>query len=151
MTSLETPALDTPLAAVSAELYFQIQQFYSVQMRLLDTGQAEAWADTFTEDGVFHQSVAPALRGRHDIAVAARRRIDQLVTEGRTRRHWFGMLEVHLEDDGVVGTSYYGIAMATPAGGQLQIYASTEATDSLVFADGRWLVRHRWVSHDATV
>ena len=134
--------------SVSADVYVQIQQFYATQMRLLDTGHAEEWADTFTDDGVFHQSVARPLRGREEIARAARRRVDDINTEGWARRHWLAMLEVQPAEDGAVTTRYYGVAMATPSNGSLTVYASTSCADTLVVEDGRWLVRHRWVEHD---
>ncbi|MFF7365873.1 nuclear transport factor 2 family protein [Streptomyces sp. NPDC008125] len=139
--------------AAAGELFQQIQQFYARQMRLLDTGAAEEWADTFTEDGVFHQNVAEPLTGRANIAVASRKRVDQLVGDGVTRRHWLGMLEVDPPgSDGVVRTRYYAISMATPrgAGARPQITASTVAEDTLVRHDGVWLVRHRLVTHDGT-
>lgn len=133
-----------------AEIYYQVQQFYSVQMRLLDSGDAEAWAGTFTEDGVFHQNVDPEpLRGRPAIIAAAARRIEAIRSDGLTRRHWLGMLEVRPQPDGTVRTHYYAIAMATPAGGKLEVYVSTVNEDHLVAgADGGWLVEHRTVVHD---
>lgn len=148
-----TEATAVPDQASAGELFQQIQQFYARQMRLLDTGAAEEWADTFTEDGVFHQNVAEPLTGRATIAVASRKRVDQLAGDGITRRHWLGMLEVDPQDDhGVVRTRYYALSMATgpDAGARPQITASTVAEDTLVRHAGGWLVRHRLVTHDGT-
>ncbi|PYC83788.1 hypothetical protein C7C46_08555 [Streptomyces tateyamensis] len=142
----QTDQLDTTRQAVT---YYQVQQFYAQQMRLLDSGEAERWADTFTEDGVFHQNVDPApLAGRSAIAVAARRRIETIKSDSLTRRHWLAMLEVDEQPDGRVRTRYYAMAMATPAGGRLEVYVSTVSEDVLVRSGDSWLVEHRYVVHD---
>ncbi|MCL7424496.1 nuclear transport factor 2 family protein [Streptomyces sp. YS415] len=146
-----TEVAAVPDQAPDGSLFQQIQQFYARQMRLLDHGAVEEWADTFTEDGVFDQNVAGPLTGRATIAVAAQKRVDQIVAEGITRRHWLGMLEVDPRDEqGVVRTRYYAFSMATERGGRPQITASTYAEDSLVRHEGGWLVRYRRVTHDGT-
>jgi 3-phenylpropionate/cinnamic acid dioxygenase small subunit len=40
-------------------LYAQVQQFYTDQMRILDTPDNERWADTFTEDAVLELPSLP--------------------------------------------------------------------------------------------
>jgi bifunctional aromatase (cyclase/dehydratase) len=146
-----TEVAAVPDQAPGGSLFQQIQQFYARQMRLLDHGAVEEWADTFTEDGVFDQNVAGPLTGRATIAVAAQKRVDQIVAEGITRRHWLGMLEVDPQDEqGLVRTRYYAFSMATECGGRPQITASTYAEDSLVRHEGGWLVRYRRVTHDGT-
>jgi hypothetical protein len=56
------------------------------------------------------------------------------------------------DEPDVVRTRYYALAMGTPVGGPLRVYASTESEDTLVRAAGDdpagWLVRHRFVRHD---
>ncbi|MEO3930513.1 nuclear transport factor 2 family protein [Micromonosporaceae bacterium B7E4] len=133
----------------AADLHARIQQFYTRQMRLLDAGAAQEWADTFGDDGVFEQNVdARPLRGRAAIGAAAQRRIDALAADGMVRRHWLGMLQVHPSTDGTVRTRYYAFAMATRSDGRCPIYASTQAEDVLIpVADG-WRVSHRTVRHD---
>ncbi|MFF3349292.1 nuclear transport factor 2 family protein [Streptomyces sp. NPDC002779] len=146
-----TEAAAVPGQAGDGSLFQQIQQFYARQMRLLDHGAAEEWADTFTEDGVFDQNVAEPLTGRVNIAAASQKRVDQIVAEGITRRHWLGMLEVDPPDEqGVVQTRYYAFSMATERGGRPQITANTYAEDTLVRHEGGWLVRYRRVTHDGT-
>ncbi|MEV7009984.1 nuclear transport factor 2 family protein [Streptosporangium sp. NPDC051022] len=131
-------------------LHGEIQQFYAWQVRLLDHGEAEAWADTFTEDGVFEEvTKGEALRGRRAIAASARARADAVAAEGVRRRHWFGMLDVRPQSDGTLHATFYALVMATPKGGGLSVYVSAEARDVLVPFDGTWLVRHRAVHHDA--
>lgn len=141
----------SPEAAPSATdaLYSRISQFYAWQMRLLDEGRAEEWAETFTEDAVFDETSMPEpVRGRIELALAARRRVDELAAEGRTRRHWLGMLEVSAAQDGTVETRYYALALSTPPGGVPQVHASTVAEDVLVHGERGWQVQRRTVTQD---
>lgn len=134
------------------DLYGRISQFYAEQMRLLDTGAAEDWAATFTEDGVFRQNIdAAPLRGRAAIAAAARHRVERLRADGLVRRHWLGMVRIDSEPNGTVRTRYYAMAMATGShatGDGLRVYASTVAEDVLVASPNGWLVADRRVLHD---
>lgn len=157
MTQTPTAA---PAAAppVSGEVYAQIQQFYAEHMQLLDAGEAEAWADGFTEDAVFAQNVKPEpWHGRETIARSIRRGVDRLAERGVVRRHWFGMVTASPapvgegQDGGErVRTRYYAVVFETPQGGKASLYLSTTGEDVLVRRDGRWLIEHRLVEHDGT-
>ena len=57
--------------ATGSALQAEVQQFYARQMHLLDSGEADAWAETFTEDGVFAANAHPEpARGRETIRTA---------------------------------------------------------------------------------
>lgn len=134
---------------VTADTYATIQQFYARQMQLLDAGEAELWAGTFTEDGVFEETdKGEPLRGRAVIAASARARADEIAGDDRVRRHWLGMIDAEPMADGSVITRYYALAMATPRGGRLEIYVSCDCTDVLVPDLDNWLVRSRSVRLD---
>ncbi|WP_299527700.1 nuclear transport factor 2 family protein [uncultured Streptomyces sp.] len=137
--------------AVSDQDYASIVHFYAGHGQLLDAGQAEEWAEQFTEDGVFGQNVKPEpKRGRAAIAAAMRKGIDAIEARGLTRRHWFGMVEASVVEDDVVRTRYYATVFETPSGGEPRLYLSTTAEDVLERRDGRWLVRSRLITHDGT-
>src|SRR2546423_14033546 len=137
---------DSP--AVGA-LYSELQQFYARQMQLLDDGEAELWAATFTEDGEFGQDIRPEPRvGRVLIGTRMRAAVERLRESGVTRRHWIGMLAVHPQADGTVHTRYYALVLETPRGGQAAVHLSTACDDVLVRDGDRWLVRSRWITHD---
>lgn len=134
---------------VPAELYAQVQQFYAIQMGLMDEREAEQWADTFTEDAVFQEaSRMEPLHGRAAIKAAARVSADKHASTGLRLRHWLGMFQVHQQEDGTLHTRCYAMALRTPAGGKPELFANVVCRDRLVPADGGWLVRHRDLTHD---
>ncbi|WTP55116.1 nuclear transport factor 2 family protein [Streptomyces tauricus] len=137
--------------------YASIQRFYARQMRLLDEGEGDAWADTFTEDGTFDQSsFAEPVRGRAAIAAAVRGR--PAAPAGTVRRHWLGLPAAWRFPDGSVRTGYDALVVSTAEGAAPEIRLSTSCQDVLVAdedgtGDGTgtgdgWLVRSRYVGHD---
>lgn len=132
-----------------AELYAEIQQFYARQMRLLDDGEAEAWAETFAEDGVFAANAHPEpFTGRAAIAAGARRATDDFAARGIRRRHWLGMLSLEPKDEHTVLVHSYAQVIETPRAGRPVLRASTGCADLLVRRDGRWLVLDRRIHRD---
>jgi 3-phenylpropionate/cinnamic acid dioxygenase small subunit len=135
-------------ARSTVELGARVQQFYAAQMQLLDSGQAEAWANTFTEDAVFAANAQKEpTRGRSAIAAAARRTIAELNATRTTRRHWLGMCDVVPQEDGTVRVSSYALIIETAVGGSSSIRMSTTCEDVLV-DDGELRVRRRSVTRD---
>jgi 3-phenylpropionate/cinnamic acid dioxygenase small subunit len=134
---------------VTASVYCEIQDFYARQMQLLDQGQTQEWAATFTEDGVFSANAQPApVRTRAAIAVGAAKASADLAAKGVQRRHWLGMVSVRQQRDGVVSAQCYALVIMTPRGGQPTIGASTACNDILVRQGGDWKVRERTVTRD---
>ncbi|WP_433170093.1 nuclear transport factor 2 family protein [Actinoallomurus sp. CA-150999] len=130
-------------------VYQEVQHFYGRQMRLLDEGAVTAWAETFTEDGVFAANGHPAPSvGRAAIEAGARKAVEALVEQGIQRRHWLGMLEVAERGDGAVVARTYALIVSTPRGGRAAVHLSCTCEDVLVREDGRLLVRHREVNRD---
>ncbi|WP_371480183.1 nuclear transport factor 2 family protein [Kitasatospora sp. NBC_00315] len=143
MQSTTDPALS------GTGLYSEIQQFYAHQMQLLDSGETDAWADTFTEDGVFAANAHPDAKGRETIREAAGKAAAQRIGAGLQVRHWLGMLEVAAQEDGSARVRSYALVLNTPAGGAPAVHASTTCDDLLVRGeDGAWLVAHRYISRD---
>lgn len=133
----------------TADLQTALQRFYAEQMQLLDDGAAEAWAQTFTDDGVFAANGQPApVHGRHAIAAAARAAREQLDQAKVVHRHWLGMLTADRRDDGSIGTRCYALVIATPHGGAPAIHRSTICEDVLIPVDDSWRVRSRVVTRD---
>jgi len=130
-------------------LHLEIQNFYAAQMQALDAGAAEAWAATFTADGVFAANAHPEpTRGRAALAAAALATSADLAARGVVRRHWLGMLTVRAGSAGTAYARSYALVVATPKGGKPALAFSTLCEDTLVREDGGWLVRERVVTRD---
>lgn len=150
---------------VPPQVFTEVQQFYARQMNLLDGAAPDnaAWAATFTEDAVFESNVAERLVGRPAILRSVTAATDRIFADDLDFRHWIGMLDIEPLDDaeedgdgagedgdggGGLRTRYYALAMSTPRNGSLTIRSHTVGFDHLVRRDGRWLVRHRYLSVD---
>ncbi|WP_035734452.1 nuclear transport factor 2 family protein [Frankia casuarinae] len=130
-------------------MYTQVLQFYAHQMGLLDERQADSWADTFAEDAVFQEAARmDPLLGRPAIRASARASVERAAASGLQVRHWIGMLQVRPGPNGTVDTRCYALAMRTPKGGELELFASVVCADHLVPTRGGWMVRHRDLTHD---
>ncbi|MFI0982665.1 nuclear transport factor 2 family protein [Streptomyces sp. NPDC021093] len=139
----------SPSGIGSAGLYQEIQQFYATQMQLLDTGRAEEWAATFTQEGVFDANAFPQpVAGRSAISAAVRKACDDYAARGIQRRHWLGMLALEENGTGEVVANSYAQVLETPRGGRPELRASTSCRDVLVREAGRWLVKHRQIHRD---
>lgn len=141
---------ETPVGFVDAAVHHRVQQFYAEQMQLLDRGEAEPWARTFTEDGVFGTSVDPEpARGRAAIAAGAAEATARLAADGVVHRHWLGMLHLRPAADGGLHARSYALVIRTPKGGEPVVWRSCVCEDLLVPTDGGgWLVRERHVHRD---
>jgi SnoaL-like domain len=135
-------------APTAADTYQRVVQFFARQMRLLDEGRTDEWADTFTEDGTFvDEDGAQPVIGRAAIARSARAHHER--AGDVQRRHWLGMVETAARPDGTIDAHCYALVLATARGERPQIQSSVECRDVLV-ADGDNLrVRLRRVRSDS--
>ncbi|MEU4209214.1 nuclear transport factor 2 family protein [Streptomyces sp. NPDC026206] len=139
-------ALATP---PQERLRAEIEQFYARHMQLLDSGDAEGWARTFTEDGTFALPGRPGpSRGRAELAEGARRAFAGHTAAGETHRHWHGMLDISARDDGTVHVRCYALVVLTPRGGDPRLHRSCVCEDVLVTVGSEWQVRTRCVTRD---
>jgi len=133
----------------STAVYQEIQNFYARQMRLLDEGDTQAWAETFESDGVFDANGLPEpVRGRENIQSSARKAWETLTAEGIQRRHWIGMLEVGEHADGTLLARSYALVLVTKRDDQTAIQTSTTCEDVLIRAGETVQVRYRTVRRD---
>ncbi|MET9922267.1 nuclear transport factor 2 family protein [Streptomyces sp. NPDC059605] len=130
-------------------LYARIQQFYSHQMQLFDSHEAERWAGTFTEDAVFDvPTLDEPVRGRAALAANVRRNEAQQARSGERFRHWIGMLDLSPQPDGTLRTRCYALVYATPDRGVSAVHRVCVMEDVLVRSRGKWRTRHRVVTRD---
>lgn len=143
------PTTTTTERGSFAEIYAEVQQFYARHFQLLDSGQAEAWADTFTEDGYFAPETLPEpVRGREALAAGVAKSYAELEAAGEQRRHWHGMVAVDQAADGTLRVRCYALIFSTLAGGHPELRLTCLCEDVLVKVGGAWQVRSRHVTRD---
>ncbi|MEU3353825.1 nuclear transport factor 2 family protein [Streptomyces sp. NPDC037389] len=127
----------------------EVEHFYARQMQSLDSGDADAWAATFTEDGSFAPPSLPEpVRGRAALAEGARRTRAALAAGGETHRHWLGMLTVRPCEDGSLLAESYVQVVAVREGNGPRLHLMCVCADVLVRRGGELLVRERVVTRD---
>jgi ketosteroid isomerase-like protein len=132
-----------------SDTYFQLQQFYAKQMQNLDGGDADAFAASFTADGVFVHYPHDEVQGRDAILTATREGVARTRALGVVRRHWFGMLEVTAGPDSTICTRYSAITSAVNADGEVRLEPTCMVEDVLVATgDGGYLNHRRTVRRD---
>ncbi|MBT2542099.1 nuclear transport factor 2 family protein [Streptomyces sp. ISL-44] len=136
-------------AVAFGALYAEVQQFYAHQMQLLDLGESQRWAETFTEDATFDVPTLPEpVRGRAGLVAATSRTAAQLAEAGQRHRHFIGMFDVSERPDGVVDVRSYAIVYASAIGGDSQVHRVCVCEDVLVRVEGALQVATRRVTRD---
>jgi len=134
---------------IDSDTYFNLQQFYAKQMQSLDGGDADAFAASFTTDGVFVHYPHDEVHGRDAIQAATRKGVERTRSLGIVRRHWFGMLEVTAGPDHTICTRYSAITSAVNASGEVRLEPTCMVEDVLVVnPDGGYLNHSRTVRRD---
>ncbi len=103
----------------------------------IDHGHAEAWAATFTDDGVFQVDKVPRAQGRDALLAHVRKR----VIDGRSVRHWTSNAIIDGDDQNAhaqharlrLYVAIYDTAHALGAP-----FLLGEYDDRLVKQDGQW-------------
>jgi hypothetical protein len=125
---------------LATEDYIAIQQLYARYNLMIDTGDGEGWASTFTPDGVFNNS-----NKGHDALV-------QFIKDwrekrnGANRRHWNSNLAITPTSDGAAASVYL---MLMDVGVRPAVVASTGMyEDALVKTPQGWRFKTRVVHGD---
>ena len=104
-----------------------------------DSQQSDAWADTFTPDGIFESSNGRAV-GREEL------RLYNANREGATtRRHWIDNIVIEGDGDTAQLRCYLWLIDITKGGAPVTTGAYN---DDLTRIDGVWKFTHRRVSRD---
>lgn len=128
-------------ATLSTQDYIEIQQLYARYNLLIDTGDAEGWANTFTPDGVFNNSS----RGHDALVQFVHDWRDK--RDGANRRHWNSNLVVTPTAGGANGSIYMfllDISKTPPAPSASYLYE-----DALVKTALGWRFKTRVLHSDA--
>ncbi|CAL9564284.1 hypothetical protein SUDANB120_04710 [Streptomyces sp. enrichment culture] len=136
-------------AAVSSELYAQVQHFYARQMQALDNGRLEEHAGTFTEDGSFALTpgTEPAV-GPQAILEELRAFMKQFEGNPTQLRHHFNQIVLDPQEDGSLVSTVYALIVRTRPQEQPEIGVSIVLHDVIDTAGDRFRLRSRAVSYD---
>lgn len=121
--------------SLTATDYIEIQQLYARYARALDLGDPEAWADTFTPDGVFRDAA-----GREELIAYAENSYGRRQGTGR---HWNSQLVVTPTAEGADGSAYLlllTVGTQPPGIGLAGLYS-----DKLVKTSAGWRFKSRRV------
>lgn len=127
-----------------ASVLVSVLQLYGEQSFSIDSGAAEAWADTFTEDGCFESPSYPeSVAGRSALTDFARR----ISEKSPSSRHIIVNAHVHgaLTGEGAHVRSNLMI-VRTLADGSVLVERVTTIDDHLVRVDNSWKIRLRHVT-----
>lgn len=135
-------------AAVSAEVYTSVDQFYAIQMQALDDGDIATWVETFTKDGVFvSNGLTEPVEGREGLSTLGGEAVARLNDKGAIRRHFVFNVIVEPAADGILRTTCY-VPVFDTIDGVTNLTTSTVMRDELVTSDDGLLVKHRTVTRD---
>jgi SnoaL-like domain len=125
--------------ALSAQDNFEIQQLYARYNIAIDGGDGEAWAATFTPDGVFNQFVG------HDALVNFVKTWREKLN-GATRKHWNNNLQISGNSKEASGFVYLMLVdiSTKPA----SILTTATYTDSLIKTKDGWRFTKRTTKGD---
>lgn len=134
---ISIPALARAQSALMPEDLAEIHNLYAQYNLMLDGGESEAWADTFTEDGRFGNS-----EGREALIAFA----DNFHESNPQSRHWNTNIRITASPDGAAGTCYLMLwnVGVRPA----EIILTGTYLDALVKTDDGWRFKSRQVLVD---
>ena len=126
--------------SLTVQDYLDIQQLYSRYYQTIDAGDSEAWANTFTADGVFNTNT----RG-HDALVESNKRGGT----NRPLRHWHSNLTILPTAEGADGHTYVMQIDITTKPPSISTYSRYD--DKLVKTPQGWRFKVRQRSTDTTI
>jgi hypothetical protein len=124
---------------LSAQDYFEIQQLYANYNIAIDNGDAEGWAATFTQDGVFNTFAG------HDALVGFVNMWREKLN-GATRKHWNNNLRI--SGDGKQASGYVYLILVDVSTKPPSILTTATYTDSLVKTKDGWRFTKRTTKAD---
>jgi ketosteroid isomerase-like protein len=119
--------------------YMEIEQLYATYNWAIDTGDAQAWADTFVEDGQFQN-----FKGEEQLKGFIDRWVNSM--NGLTRKHWNSNL--HITGDGKTAQGKVYLLLVDKSVQPPAIISSASYADELVKTDQGWRFSKRSVNSD---
>jgi 3-phenylpropionate/cinnamic acid dioxygenase small subunit len=136
----------TLTSTAQVELHIEVADFYARQMPLLEEGELEAFADTFTADCVFGYEGAWQVVGRDALLGGVRANVPRY---GTSRiRHWFDARQITVRADGTIESRANSLVSVTSETGDVTFEPSCVVRDELVRTEDGLRVKSRTIRHD---
>ena len=137
---------DGPYAG-TADDFMQISQLYALYDFNIDNGDGEAWADTFTGDGVFRDPSWCAIGREQLIAIVGR---EPEVGKDQAQFHMPSLGPILYQDaDHATVHSTVMVVRETGHGHDGGVGITGTYDDRLVRVNGHWRFAYRWVHRPA--
>ena len=134
--------------AVSACDRCALLVLYAEYNRALDAGNAAAWADTFTDDGIFEHPSAHFV-GRIELERFVRQRTTKLDSHPCShQRHWNDAIEFRADGVRANGSCCLLVSGIRRETNHPEVVATGRYTDELVKRDNGWRFRRRRLQVD---
>jgi hypothetical protein len=129
---------------ITADDRFAIQDLYARYCQTVDLGDAEGWADTFTEDGRRIYDDNPGAPGRAGKTFTGRAALVELQSIPRPLRvrHWHG-LPVLTDKGDHLQSVVYGMVVDISQDPPVPMAHFTYTDELVRSADGSWRMRSR--------
>lgn len=124
---------------LSPQDYMEIQQLYAHYNKAIDSGDAEAYAATFTPDGVFN-----TYNGHDELVGFINRYVETM--NGKLRRHWNTNLVI--DGDGKTANGFVYLMMLDLTQQPPAISTTATYTDLLVKTKDGWRFTKRMTTAD---
>jgi uncharacterized protein (TIGR02246 family) len=135
----------TATSGLAVEDRLEIHDLYSRWCVAIDEGDAQAWADTFTEDGIFRLTTHPVrATGRAELLAMAENVYAH--DQGLNRHQCYNIL---LTADGpLVRGRADALVLELRTGGDARIIKTCRYADTIVRRAGRWVFAERVITWD---
>ncbi len=115
-----------------------VLRLYQQYNDLIDRGDTEAWAQLWTNDGVFDHP-ARTYRGRPELEAFVQDRAAALATQSETNhRHWNADIRLTKYESRVIGTCSLLVSVRDRDSGAGLVATTGAYSDVVVQVDGRW-------------
>jgi uncharacterized protein (TIGR02246 family) len=121
----------------------EIRELVARYNKAIDTGDAEAWAATFTEDGEFHGVVGDFCGADELAAFAKAYATEEQYADFARAQHW--VTNMVIDGDGDSATMFCHLMMVSPEEGGGRIILVGRYEDDLRRVDGQWRFTKRVV------
>lgn len=148
----DAPPADPISESEAPVSYSEVLNYYAKQMQALDAGDFQAYAETFTQDGVFrHTPNRPPASTRAGIVAELREFHRRFDDDPQQRRHLFTMVHLEPGTNLTIRCTAYALVLTTRPGGLPEFVRNCVLHDELVVLNGELFTRKRSVDHDGAL